>query len=552
MFMYFQLFVDILLKMDTEKRDLSGRPDLVASMVATLMNRQLDATYKQALIDKVLEILMQNASVDASIKQEQIDALRKMQLTSWSSSSEDFVIQLLGTMRPNSSRLAAKEDLIDYFKEIYKDNTLQELLIIEFETKYRPNKAIEWYTRPSFLYQTLNKALRELDYEVLLALRFFITDLHQQLTTEHVKFLQSLSFADSVFRVYRGHAVELKEVKFMRRNIGQFLSMHSFLSTSTDRQVALMFAESSTSPDAHIVHILFEFNIDTRLIKTKPYANINNLSCFPDENEVLIGLGAIFRINSVEYNDLEQTWIAVLTLCSEDHFELKDLMKQTKDEVIGGITSLGSWLVRQGEYEKAKNYLEQIRQNPSISKYERINCYRALGNTASGQKEYDKALRNYKQMLELLIEINEQEKIGVAYKLIGEVYWFKKDLNFALGYEQKALDILLPMNHRQLADVYVIIGNIYLDNGNCVSAMEYFEKSLEVDRQHKIHEDHPNFGVTYECIGVAHYKSGEYQRALDYYVKAMQVWQKSLPPTHPNFPALTEKIRITKAKMNEK
>ena len=97
-----------------------------------------------------------------------------------------------------------------------------------------------------------------------------------------------------------------------------------------------------------IVHIVLQFNIDTRLINTKPYANIMHLSHFSDEEEVLIGLGATFQIN------------AILTLCSEDNFELKDLMKQMKGEVISGITSIGSWFVRQGEYKQAENYLERI------------------------------------------------------------------------------------------------------------------------------------------------------------------------------------------------
>ena len=82
-------------------------------------------------------------------------------------------------------------------------------------------------------------------------------------------------------------------------------------------------------------------------------------------------------------------------------------------------------------------------------------------------------------MLQLLKEINDQEKIGRAYKSIGEVYWFKKDLDLALDYEQRALDILLPMNHRQLEDVYAIIGNIYLDKDDCVLPLKYFEQSLE-------------------------------------------------------------------------
>ena len=222
-----------------------------------------------------------------------------------------------------------------------------------------------------------------------------------------------------------------------------------------------------------------------------------HLSHFSDEEEVLIGLGATFQIN------------AILTLCSEDNFELKDLMKQMKGEVISGITSIGSWLVRQGEYKQAENYLERILMNPLINKYEIISCYRALGNAASGQKEYDKALQYYKPMLQLLEEINDQEKIGRAYKSIGEVYWFKKDLDLALDYEQRALDILLPMNHRQLEDVYAIIGNIYLDKDDCVLPLKYFEQSLEVAHHHGINENHPNFSHLITKINITKDKMNE-------------------------------------------
>ena len=136
-FMYFQLFVDILIKMDSEHRDLSGKADLVDGIVSDVLTKPLDVTDKQDLVSKLLQTLIENSNVDASIKQEQIDALRKIQVTSSSSSPEDCVIQILEIIRPNSSRLAAKEDLIDYFKEIYRSNKAQENLIVDFETNYR-------------------------------------------------------------------------------------------------------------------------------------------------------------------------------------------------------------------------------------------------------------------------------------------------------------------------------------------------------------------------------------------------------------------------------
>ena len=105
----------------------------------------------------------------------------------------------------NDRNLTAKQDLINHFKQIYEENETERRVIEEFENEYRPEKVVWWYSRPTFLYSTLNKALRESDYEVLLALRFFINDLHGQLICEHERFLESRSSnEDPILKVYRG------------------------------------------------------------------------------------------------------------------------------------------------------------------------------------------------------------------------------------------------------------------------------------------------------------------------------------------------------------
>ncbi|CAF5005835.1 unnamed protein product, partial [Rotaria sp. Silwood1] len=97
----------------------------------------------------------------------------------------------------------------------------------------------------------------------------------------------------------------------------------------------------------NIQRIMFEIDIDTRIQNTKAYASIRHLSNFYDENEVLIMLGSIFKIKSVIYNKKEQMWIAHLVMCSEDDFELRDLLKQIKKETKAGVTSVGFLLYRQ-------------------------------------------------------------------------------------------------------------------------------------------------------------------------------------------------------------
>ncbi|CAF1391516.1 unnamed protein product [Adineta steineri] len=277
---------------------------------------------------------------------------------------------------------SAKKDLLDHFKHIYEGSTAEERIIQELENNYRDEEAIRWYTRPTFLYNTLNKALRDFDFEVLFALRFLINDLQRQLAIAHETYLTSYELENPIITVYRGQNISVADLNYLHQNIGQFVAMQSFLSTSFDRAVASFFAQAAAPTTDEITCILFEFHLDTRIMNTKPYANIKHLSYFRDEEELLIMLGTIFRIEQVEYNELEKTWIANLSLCSEDDYELKELVKHLKNETGEGITSLGNLLQRQGDYERARLYFQQLLLDPSLGDLDRARCYRGLAMVA--------------------------------------------------------------------------------------------------------------------------------------------------------------------------
>ena len=486
----------------------------------------------------------------------------------------------------NDQNLKAKQELIDHFKRIYERNEAIEKVIEEFENEYRPEQAIWWYSRPTFLYSTLNKALRESDYEVLLSLRFFITDLYRQLRYEHERFSDSHNNNDdSIIKVYRGQSISINELSYIRKNVGQYISMQSFLSTSIDRNTGLFFAQASATPSVDKTRIMFQFNINTHMTNTKPYINIKNLSYFPDEEEVLIMLGSIFKIENVEYNEGEQIWIGILSLCSEDEYELKELMKQMKEEIqegnegeqiwIGilslcsedeyelkelmkqmkeeiqeGIGSLGWLLYNQGEYEKGRNYFQQLLLEPTIDDFDRRQSYRGLGAIHIALQDYDKALENFQNELDVM-EDNDPENDAATYAKVGEVYYFKKDFNSALLYEQKALDIFLPLNNPEVSDVYRTMAHIYYKQDELNLAFEHYEKALEVDRQH-LPENHYNFGITYESIGSACHNIGNYTKAVEYFTKAREVYLKSLPPNHSHILSLEKSYNQAKVKLNNK
>lgn len=451
----------------------------------------------------------------------------------------------------NDQNSRAKQELIDHFKRIYEENEVQEKVIEEFENDYQAEKAIWWYTRPTFLYNTLNKALRESDYEVLLALRFFISDLHRQLSSAYETFLDlQNSNDDPILKVYRGQSISIDDLRYIRENVGQYMSIQNFLSTSIDRQIGLFFAHASAASSIDTARLVLQINIDTRMTNTKPYGDITSLSYFPDEQEVMIMLGSIFKIEQVEYDECEEVWTGTLSLCGEDDYALKELMKQMKEETDGGISSLGWLLYNQGEYEKATNYFQQLLLEPMTDDFDRGQCYRGLGAIQIALQNYDKALENFQKELDLLSEENDEENIAETYAKIGEVYFFKKDYDSALLYAQRALNIFLRLNSPELSDVHRTIAHIYHAKQQFNIELEYYQKALEVDCQH-LPANHYNFGITYESMGSNYHNSGNYRKAMEHFLKAREIYLKALPPKHSRILTLEKSIDQARSKLND-
>ncbi|CAF4183835.1 unnamed protein product, partial [Rotaria magnacalcarata] len=81
-------------------------------------------------------------------------------------------------MKPN---LTDKNELINLCQKFYENNPKELSLVREFEQNYSSNQAVWWYTRDSFVYRLLNKALRVQNIDLLFLFRFFIRDIEVQL-----------------------------------------------------------------------------------------------------------------------------------------------------------------------------------------------------------------------------------------------------------------------------------------------------------------------------------------------------------------------------------
>lgn len=457
-------------------------------------------------------------------------------------------IEIIIKMRRSPEK--GQKDLLDLLKDMYKDDDEQLRIISEFEREYVPQKAIWWYTRETCFYRVLNKALRAHDFGFLLQFTVFITDLYKRLVIEHQDYLQRLSNdGNRVLRVYRGQAIHLDELNTIRESIGEFISMDSFLSTTTDKATAMSFTKQVLVTE-DTQRILFYFDIDTRLNNSKPFANIRHLSYYEEEDEVLIMLGSIFQIKSIEYSQKENIWIARLVLCSDEDYALKDIFAYEK-RLLGGdpdLVSLGRMLGDMGNYEQANSVLTEALIE-SQSDFEAQSCYLMLGAVARLQDDYDTSLTNYLNCLEIQLELYSPDDPYTAqtYSEIADLYWRKKEYDLSLEYSQKAFDIL-PLDHEYRANVYRTLGNVHRDKAIFDLAVKYYEKALDIQKQ-ALPKDHNHIGRTYNQIGVVYELQGDYSTALCCYNDALRILKKTLPATHEEVEQAENHIRNVKDKM---
>jgi tetratricopeptide (TPR) repeat protein len=297
----------------------------------------------------------------------------------------DCLLRLKSTERDTN-------ELIDCCTSQYEGNQSELNNLREFQEYYSPDKALWWYTRESFFYKTLNAALRTQNIHMIFLFRAFIADIYRQLQSNR---------ANNPLRVYRSQLMSSDELDSLKQHISQFISVNSFFSTSNDRTTALfLLGDSSVLID--LERVLFEIDADPKIITSKSFADIRNLSHFPVESEILFMLGSIFRLERISHNDDDKVWIIQMTLCGDDEHELKQVLMYMKQQIGNGETNfrtLGKILSDMGKFDLAEKYftrlLKQIQSDdPLLS-----DLYEELGKVASQTGDYDMSMQWHQKSL---------------------------------------------------------------------------------------------------------------------------------------------------------
>jgi tetratricopeptide (TPR) repeat protein len=426
-----------------------------------------------------------------------------------------------------------RKELIDICKNSYKGNDRAMKIINEFEKDYKSENAIRWYTRESCFYRMLNKALRVQDFDMLFAFRFFITDIAKQIRSEYERLIRTSDTRNAI-HVYRGQVIGRNELELIKNSTGQYLTMNSFLSTSRARSTALDFARRTTITDG-IQRIIFEIEIDLRL-QTKAFCDVTQLSYLQHEDEILIMLGALFRIEKVVDDKKDRVWVARISLASEDDYDLKETfsyMKKTIDDDTDS-DSLGKILIEMGDYDQAqKRYRKMLDETKLVlAKAEfglgKVHLYRKNGGESL--EHLEEAIR-----IRQLGLGPDHADVGECYSYIGGVHWYVlADYDKALLNLKKAIEIqetVFPPDTLHLAKTYDSVATVYGYKENFDLALEYYHKALEI-WQKALPPNHPKTASTYNNLGWIHEQIRNYSKALQYYQKSLEIQQKTLPPDH--------------------
>jgi tetratricopeptide (TPR) repeat protein len=407
----------------------------------------------------------------------------------------------------------------------------------QFEREYRDRTPIWWYTSEYFLYSKLNRALRVLDVDVTIKMGFFMNDLHHHIDQLYHEQFQGENTGKS-FIVYRGQGLFKANFDQLLKTKGGLLSFNNFLSTSKDRAVSLMFAESSHGY-TNLVGVLFVMKIDSSL-STTPFAFVPKVSRYQEnEKEVLFSMHTVFRINSIEtVPENEHLSQVNLILTNDNDPDLRILTDHIRKETFPhekGWVRLGQLLFKLGESKKAQRVYEFLLERAS-SDVERAPLYHHIARAKDNLGEYEEAIKLYKTSLEIFHKILPpcHPSLTLIYNNVGSVYDNIGNYSDALLYYEKALEIgrtFLPPNDPDLATCYNNIGLLYDNLGDYQKALLFLQKALEIYKK-TLPSNHPTLATSYNNIGLVYDIMGHYSEAVSSYEKALEIYKKTLPPDH--------------------
>jgi tetratricopeptide (TPR) repeat protein len=345
----------------------------------------------------------------------------------------------------------AKNEFINFCRLHYTNNIEQLRMIDDFETNYRPQKALWWLIRPCFIRHVLQRTQRTSEIDILYKLGFLLKHAHTQLTI----FQENNSFiSKNVLIVYRGKTMfNDKFNTLVKNNCGGLLSFDNFFVAHTDKEADIDFVRRRLAAFPNATGILFEIHINPAVRSVRsPFASLDTV--YGDDNieknGILFGTAAVFHIDFIEQCTVESAitiWNVKLTLISDEDQQLLRIVAPLRSSEVHAnpLSYMGKLFMEMGQYTQAEQFFLGMLEDASVRGQPRrlVRVHNGLGANYMHKGDYTKALEQYQQALDVSLSYLPPTHTDLAplYDSIGKSY-------FHLGKYQKAVE-----NYERAADL---------------------------------------------------------------------------------------------------
>ena len=427
-------------------------------------------------------------------------------------STLNYVQALKDILVETDEKRNPKKDMVDFCRLKYADNIIQLKLIDEFAKTFRPDDAIQWYSRHEiFVYKMLTRAFRIFDADILYHLRYFIQHLHRQL---------ELLNGTNPLTVYRTFRVRNDLFDKMKSYQGGLLSFNEFLLANRKQQTL---EPSPLNMDSKLVH--FQINLS---------ADVSRRVIDDKSGEVLLTIGTVFHIDKVEAVT-EDTFIVKLTTNSDVLNAGRAISKDLRDAIRGPFPLVRMLkLMRQRELNDYMEYFASMLINdPQTAGDEAASLALAgvlhsLGGHYYETKQYDQGLIHLQHSLKIYLRVLSPDdiKLTPTYNNIGSIY-HRQDLNEqALEYHMKAYDIQKNSASPDMESVAAYAGNIAAVLSKLErhkEAIKYYQMDVKIHQKLHSNKEDSEMAVKYHNLAGRQYRAQFYSEALENYEKCLRI-----------------------------
>jgi tetratricopeptide (TPR) repeat protein len=449
----------------------------------------------------------------------------------------------------------SKHDFIQRCQECRGDDYESDQKYIDYlKNEYRPEDAIQEYTKNNFLHTLINHAIRTDDIEELYYFRYYIAHLCKNLAKQSEEFRRDQQIlGKTVLTLYRGQQLSLEEGARLRTGGNKYIAMRGFLSTTSDRKVAESFAGFSSEN----LPVVFEITVNLDQVPSMVLADISKLSVVSHEEEILFGLNSTFEIDDQFLGDCGR-WIIQMHATNFGQEITNDYVRRRQLETSNCSSSssisinfiLAQFLIEMGQYVKAVKFLKKVLPTTDD---ERANFYFILADAKisshhSVEHALDEGIQLLKESRELFNSLDNKLGVANALRRYADALVLKEQYDESSRIYRQAIMLYrqIPDQQEKSASCHNGLGDVYLGQRKYANAKSYYLKALKWRQAHLPYE-HPAIARSWFSLG-RYYKSigNNDENALFYLNQALERKKKIYPSDHPSIQCnerLLEKIQ---------